>query len=182
MEIILGARQTPYGITYLVGWSDGFEPKTYPCTEAHEKFPKLVIKFLEDNIEFVRGTDGNQKIVVSQQQVGNPIEIICKFSRFWTFFPIFNIIFFKQMLLMWVGHFTTYAAGRMVVSSSFRALRCNSIGQTSFLIIWSHIWLLTKLMTSRYDSVNFSSDISFKRISENIKCTFALTKWIKKTE
>lgn len=94
--MILGARQTPYGVTYLVGWSDGFEPKTYSANHAHEKFPNLVIQFLENNIEFVRSDaqDQGNPIVVSQEQIGNPIEIICTFQDFST------VVFFLFLTLI----------------------------------------------------------------------------------
>lgn len=81
----LGPKQTPYGIMYLIKWNDGLEPTSYPVSEAHRMFGKLVIKFLESNIEFVRHISGGERQavpVVSQQRVqdGNPIEIVCKWA------------------------------------------------------------------------------------------------------
>lgn len=94
LNIILGARMTAYGITYLVGWADiGFEPTTYSANDAHEKFPKLVTQFLENNIEFGKpgNTQDNHSIVISAEPIGNLIEIICKLQEF---LPLFFFSYF----------------------------------------------------------------------------------------
>lgn len=99
-EIIQGARQTPYGITYLVGWADGFDPKSYSVIEAHGMFANLVINFLDENIEFVRRVSGGipQNPAISQRQpIGNPIAIVCRFSQHLLHIELFLIIRFSSI-------------------------------------------------------------------------------------
>lgn len=68
-------------MTYLVEWKDvDFEPTSYSDIQVRENLSNMAIDFLEKRIEFVRGLNGNiPDVVVNAIQIGNPIEITCKF-------------------------------------------------------------------------------------------------------
>lgn len=97
------ARKNGDVIEYLMAWKDGYEESIVPSNEAKEKWPLILMEFLENCIEIF--TDRTPNIIPfplteTKNTIGNPLKAECK-SWIYKFSVISNIhyIFISFYLL-----------------------------------------------------------------------------------
>lgn len=76
-----------YRIDYLMEQYDEMPPAVIPSVQAIEKWPEMILNYLERCIQFENATNREQNVVTEFDDVlGQPINIACEYVFFKTFF------------------------------------------------------------------------------------------------